>query len=213
MSKVSLQSIIEAVHDHLVDSLEGEYFVLHEEQSSLVHIDVHVLHPAPGRPYFVLLTSGMSLLPMKVPEGLEKFSRAEILLCLPPDWPLSRSNLGWREPSYFWPIQALKSCALYLHEHQTWLAYGHSVGLPTFGGANAHFEGVVFMPPNLGLPGFDRIAISRREYINVLAMIPMVNGELAFKLNHGIDALAGRFEAAGITELLIPDRPSICPDH
>jgi hypothetical protein len=45
--------------------------VYHELISDLVHIDIHHVAPDDERPFHTLVTSGMSDLPMTVPEGVE----------------------------------------------------------------------------------------------------------------------------------------------
>ena len=45
-------------------------FVLHEQESGTVHVDLHVVPPKPDRPCFTVLPSGMSDLDMHVPSGL-----------------------------------------------------------------------------------------------------------------------------------------------
>ncbi len=58
------------ITDHIKKYFGADFFVLHEKKSSTVHIDVHVVRPTATRPYFTLLTSGMSDLDMRVPMGL-----------------------------------------------------------------------------------------------------------------------------------------------
>jgi hypothetical protein len=66
-----------------------------------------------------LVTLGMSARPMNVPEGGEPYRFAELLIELPPDWPLSSDALG--DPNYSWPITWLRRIARYPHQNQTWL--------------------------------------------------------------------------------------------
>lgn len=75
--------------NHVQNHFGRTSFVLHEEKSATVHVDVHVVPPNADRPYFTLLTSGMSDLNMHVPEGLKEFELAEACLCLPSYWPLA----------------------------------------------------------------------------------------------------------------------------
>jgi hypothetical protein len=49
-------------------------FVLHEKKSAPIHVDVHVVPPKPSRPYFTILTSGMSDLDMHTPAGIPERS-------------------------------------------------------------------------------------------------------------------------------------------
>lgn len=69
--------------NHVQNHFGRTSFVLHEEKSATVQVDVHVVPPNADRPYFTLLTSGMSDLNMHVPEGLKEFELAEA--CLSPE--------------------------------------------------------------------------------------------------------------------------------
>ena len=64
--------------------------VFHELVSTLVHIDVHYIPPTEERPWKTLVTTGMSDLPMTVPDDASELAYAELLLCLPPEWPMER---------------------------------------------------------------------------------------------------------------------------
>src|SRR5262245_43817865 len=80
---------IEAISNHIETHLGKVAGVFHE-LSDLVHVDVHMVGPTQGRPYQYLVTSGMSDLPMAVPEGAEEWRYAELVVKLPPDWPLTQ---------------------------------------------------------------------------------------------------------------------------
>jgi hypothetical protein len=66
-----------------------------------------------------LVTTGMSDRPMTVPEGGEDYRFAELVMYLPPDWPLTAEAL--RNPNTCWPIGWLRRIARYPHENNTWL--------------------------------------------------------------------------------------------
>lgn len=67
----------------------------------------------------VLVTEGMSSLPMAVPAGAEEFQFAELVLRLPVDWPLDPKSLG--SPEHFWPVEWLRRIARWPHENHSWL--------------------------------------------------------------------------------------------
>lgn len=47
---------------------DDEIFVLDEKVSEIIHSDVYVVKPSDQRPYYILMTCGMSALPMTIPE-------------------------------------------------------------------------------------------------------------------------------------------------
>ena len=80
---------------HIGHHFGKQVIVLHEKVSPLVHVDVYVVQPSPDRPFFTLLTSGMSDREMCVPEGSEALAFLELTLGLPGDWPLRASDPRW----------------------------------------------------------------------------------------------------------------------
>ncbi len=104
----------------------GEGTVFHEIVSEYVHVDVHHCPPGPERPYHILVTTGMSDRAMITPEGCEDFSHCELLLALPPEWPLEQK--AFENERNFWPIRHLKQTARFPHVVETWLWYSHTVG-------------------------------------------------------------------------------------
>src|SRR5262245_42031267 len=99
-------SAIEAVEQHIERYIGKPENVFHELISDLVHIDVHVVAPTAKRNYYTLVTSGMSDRPMAAPPEMEDCKYAELLVCLPPDWPLSEKD--FKNNDNYWPIFWLK---------------------------------------------------------------------------------------------------------
>jgi Suppressor of fused protein (SUFU) len=187
-------------------------FVLHEKKSSTVHVDLHVVRPNHSRPYFTLLTSGMSDLDMHVPAGLEDLALAEVCLCLPGDWPLSMTDFGWRDPQYSWPIALLQRTARYVHRERTWFSWGHAVGSiehPEPIDAAARFTGFILLNPRTFPEGADKVTTEEDgRTVHFLAVIPLLPQEMQFAQELGSEALEERLNDAGVTELLNPQRQS-----
>lgn len=206
---------LKSISRHVEKYFGRDSFVLHEHESHTVHIDLHVVAPNAVRPHFTLLTSGMSDLDMHPPEGLENHALAELCLCLPPSWPLSMTNFGWREPNYFWPISLLKGAARFPHEHKTWFSRGHSLsGADGFipRQAAVGFTAVYFTIPQNFPDGADQLLTAEDgRSIQFLAAIPLFPQELAFKEKHGAEAFEEELQAAGINELVDPHRASVLP--
>lgn len=108
----------------------GERFVWHEIISEVVHIDIHVIYPTEERQYYVLYTTGMSDLPMTVPEDFTeeekaKWEYAELMILLPADWKIDKESL--KDEKWYWPIRAMKSAARYPHLCETWIGHCHDI--------------------------------------------------------------------------------------
>jgi hypothetical protein len=200
------------ITDHIQKYFGADFFVLDEKKSSTVHVDVHVVRPTPARPYFTLLTSGMSDLDMRMPKGLEDLALAEVCLCLPNDWPLAIDDFRWREPRYFWPIAILKQAAKYPHINQTWFSWGHTVGSaeqPEPFCAETRFTGLMFIKPATFPEGADAVETKDGRTIHYLGLIPLLEPEMKFKHKFDSDTLEEKLIAADITELLNSERSSV----
>ncbi len=200
------------ITDHIERYFGTDFFVLDEKKSSVVHVDVHVVRPTPTRPYFTLLTSGMSDLDMRVPEGLEDLALAEVCLCLPKEWPLAMDDFGWREPRYFWPIAILQQAARYPHINQTWFSWGHTVGSverPEPLHVETRFTGLILSTPATFPEGADTVETKDGRAIHYLALIPLLDQEMKFKQKFDSATLVEKLKEADVTELLNPKRSSV----
>jgi len=153
----------------------------------------------------------MSDLDMHTPDGFEDLALAELCLCLPADWPLSLTNLAWREPRYFWPINFLQQSARYPHRHKTWFSWGHVVeGLEYWLHADAgvNFTGMFLLKPQTFPEGADKLTMENGRKVYYLAIVPLLSREIAFDKNHDSSALEEKLFEAGVTELVNPQRES-----
>jgi Suppressor of fused protein (SUFU) len=124
--------------------------VLHEKESPDIHVDVYVVYPTPERNYHYLITSGMSEKPMPVPDGAADGRYSELILGLPPDWPLSME--AFSDEANYWPVRLLKGLARYAHDNKTWLYAGHSIlwsDPPKPFASNTRMAAVLLMRPRL----------------------------------------------------------------
>lgn len=197
----TLQAISEHVEKHI-----GEIdHVFHEIISDLIHLDVLVVKPTKERNYYTLVTSGMSDLPMTVPEGAEQFRFAELMLCLPSDWPVSSE--AFESMENYWPIYWLKFMARLPHEYQTWLYLGHTVpnGDPARPFAsNTQFSGMILAVPTIveDLKSFFTLNLPNGNEVHFYSVIPLYQEEMDLKLKHGTDALLEKLEKAGVNEIV-----------
>lgn len=197
------ESNLQAIDDHVAEHIGKIENVWHEIVSDIVHIDVHVVPPRPERPYYTLVTSGMSDLPMNAPEGAEDWKFSELMLCLPPDWPLTTE--AFKDERNYWPVRWLKTLARFPHEYETWLSVAHTIpnGEPPEPLAdNTAFAGFMLVPPLTTSVEFHELLVPPLRTIHFHALLPLTAAEMAFKLKHGADALMERLEKAKVTELI-----------
>jgi suppressor of fused protein SUFU len=201
---------IEAVEAHVERYIGPIDWVWHEVISDRVHLDVHVVEPTPKRPFVTLVTTGMSDRPMVVPpdSGLPEY--AELLICLPSDWPRSQHDLS--DERNYWPIRWLKTLARLPHDYDTWLGPGHTV--PNGDPAEPFADGVGFSAMLVTWPLLvEREAIEletkQGRRVALYSLLPLYADELELKLAQGTNALYDGFDRIGVTELVDPARPSV----
>lgn len=210
---VSMEAV-ERHMDHIFPNRGG--FVYHEILSDLVHIDVHILRPAGEGDCYVLYTTGMSDLPMHLPEEIadrEDLKYAELYMLLPGDWNVGEENRTAQDLPYesFWPIQMLKFLARFPHEYQTWLGWGHTIpNGPDYtpicegvGFGGAVLDQLTLVPP---------VKTEDGKEISMLMVVPAYKEEIEFKLKYGMEGLSDRFAERKLPLVLDIHRPNFCED-
>jgi len=198
-----------AVEKHFTRHVARERTVFHELTSTYVHVDVHVVPPTDSHPFWLLFTTGMSMRPMTVPDGVEANRFAELAMLLPPSWPQAIGS--WNSsPRWSWPVKWLVDLARLPHAKQTFLGFGHTV-------PNRHLlipiEGTKFcgvmIGPSLSLPDKAQKIRDRDEIIDLLTVWPIHIDEMFFKLARCAHELFACFEEVGVSDVVDPDRPSV----
>ena len=203
-------SSMEAISDHIEKHIGPIGNVWHEIISDLVHIDVHQVAPTEDRPYWTLITSGMSDRPMQAPAGREEWRYAELMLCLPKEWKLEQTD--FKDPANYWPIRWLKVLARFPHEYKAWLCWGHTMpnGDPAQPlHSSVPFDGVMLLRPQTVSKEFWRLKIREDKVIHFFSVIPLYPGEMSLKLKEGAEQLEKRFEKRKVSEIVDARRPDV----
>jgi hypothetical protein len=201
---------VQAIEDHIARHIGEVDSVYHEIVSDLVHLDVAMVPASADRSFQTMVTMGMSQRPMALPDEMRRAgvaARAELVALLPPDWPAT-------DPEHFWPLRMLKFVARIPHEYGTWVGAWHTIpnGDPPEPFAQGTALAGVMLAPSMRLPAeFGTLIRRNGEVIAFLAVVFLTADELAYKLEHGADALLDRLDAAGTSELLDASRPSVVP--
>jgi hypothetical protein len=179
--------------------------VFHEIASPDIHVDIAVIEPTHERNYYVLVTMGMGARKMDVPAELEglKLERAEILVCLPPDWNLD----DLEDEKWYWPLRWLKILARLPGDKSTWLGWGHTIpkGSPFAG--NTRLSAVMLIYPGaFGKKSFT-CKLPNGDEINFYQMLPLYSEEIEYKLDHDAEALL-ELMGGGELEYIRIDRKS-----
>lgn len=196
-----------------------EGFVFHELASDLVHIDVNIMRPTKQQDFYVVYTTGMSDLPMTLPDELaarEDLKYAELYLLLPGDWDLGGPNQSPGDLPYeqYWPIHVLKFLARFPHEYKTWLGWGHT--MPNGPDYTPFCDGVGFGGVVLSWCGSDgRLGgLEARDgrTLRFYGVVPAYKEEIEYKLKYGMEGLDKLFREKKLPMILDIRRPNLCPD-
>ena len=89
--------------------------VYRDYSSSGVHLDIAVIPPKIGKPFYTLVTMGMGAHKMTVPDRLKKIcgERTELILVLDKGWRLEEKSEEW-----YWPLHLNKFCGAILAESE-----------------------------------------------------------------------------------------------
>ncbi len=199
--------------DYHIDSFfsNEDVVVWRDKRNDDLRIDIFHIKPNEERNYNLLLTFGMSRLPMNVPVGMEAFRYGELAIILPEDWDLSAEGL--KDPDNYWPVLWLKNLARIPVQHNSWLCYGHSIpnGDPSKPIANTEFEGVVIMD-SITLPEeFQEMKLGE-DSLYIYTVVPVYPEEMEYKMKYKIDGLRDAFAEARIPDIVWVDRPTSVSD-
>jgi hypothetical protein len=199
----------EAIVRHISTHIGKPFNVYHEVVDGVL-LMIHMVAPTTERPFFTLVTSGMSDLPMHVPSGVSASHLAELLLCLPPDWPLDRASLT--NDRYFWPIRWLMLLANFPHYHDSRLGIGHTMPCmdpPQRLAPDTLLCGMLIFTPILLGKAVQYLQIDDHASITFYSVMPLYKEEMYLKLARGFDVLLARMAKGHLTELIDLQRPNL----
>lgn len=171
----------------------------------VVHVAIHVIRPTPKHPFTTLFTTGMSSLPMTVPGGKEGWKFAELMMRLPPDWPIPTSD------SHFtWPIEWMRKIAYFPHFNSTWLGGEHTIVStdepPIPLGPNTEQSCLLLLAD---FAGAGPLELHGGKRVHLYLMMPIYKEERDFEKQAGVVALLKMFRDQNIETTIAPHRPRV----
>ena len=197
----------EIIDKHLDDFFEetDEIVVLNEIETELIHSDIYIIRADENRRFNILLTCGMSDLPMSTTDDNDLFEYAELMMLLPEDWDFDSLN----DEKIYWPIRILKELSLIPYPDKTRLGFGHTFENDGEFAEEIGFNSVIIIDSFEMPPEFIKIE-SEDKVINILSVIPMYKEEFDFKNKFGIEKLLNNFEKFEIEEIVKIGRINTC---
>ena len=194
---------LEQISDHIERHLGPIETVFHELASDTVHIDVHWVKASEDFPFAQLITSGMSDLPMSVPDDSGVPRHLELVMTLPGDWRFDMES--FQDERWYWPVRLMKTLARLPHKHATWLGWGHTMpnGDPPEAFAdNTRLCGAILLSPVVSPEAFQTLRIDDNKEIHFLAVVPLYMEEMNLKLRSGAEALCERFAKHRLNDIV-----------
>jgi len=171
--------------------------IMHSTDVRAVHVDIYQFEPTPERPFWTLITSGMSNERQIELEDCEDgmAPRAEILM-------YAAEPQGWM-------FSVLKGLAEMPFDDNTCLHWGHTVpnGMPMTA-APSLLTSFLFVPPFCEPPEFNELEIDG-DNVDFLWMIPITEAEREFAIQHGSEKLYEKLEDADMPIAMDEQRKSV----
>jgi hypothetical protein len=212
MPQLAVADLNASIAEHIEQHVGAVHRVWHEINPGTVQVDVVQIAPTEERPFWTLITLGMSHQAMHTTDDAQDYSRAELMLCLPKDWPLEEHDL--RSEQHYWPIGLLKSLATLPFEHRTWIGPGHTIPnggeqLQPYTHSTAMCCTLV-LPPLFQLPEEMHLLTQPNgtavRFYNVWTLYAE---EVQWKIDHGLESLLDRMHKFGVTETVSSDRKNV----
>lgn len=201
----------EAISAHLDKSYSSEEItVFHEIFSPDLHLDVYFVQSEKHN-FNILLTAGMSILEMTVPNAVEKpqdYKFAELMLLLPKS--ITFGKITGDNPND-WLIAMLKEAARFPHHYDTWLAIGHTLqataDMEPYA-ENTNYTGVVILPSVTFGEEFTSVQVGE-NLINIYSVFPLYADEMNYKIENGYNALLDKLIEKNAQEIFDYNRANL----
>lgn len=191
-----------AVLEHIRAHVGAVETVFHEVESETVAIDIHHVPPAPDRDCHTLVTTGLSDQPMPEGAGVQY---GELVMCLPPDWPMDEEAL--EDDAKSWPLEMLRALGRLPYDHGVAFDFGlctDNLTLP-FAGA-AGFSAVLLAPPVTIPDAFWCLEAANGKVIDFFGIVMLYPRELECARYEGVVALARALDRLSVNELVAVGR-------
>lgn len=198
-----------------INAYFGRYTQLIHDDSGLDHpLSIAVIPPRVEHDYYTLVTIGLSLFPMNVPEELadSKLNRAELLINLPKDWKLSEQDR--LDNRWNWPIRMLLATAHFpIRDSQVWLGSRDTLGEEdaTPFDEGTKLNGSILLWPGVFSDASFSCVLPDEDEVNFYQVIPLYPEELHYKLEYGSDAFLDLCPDESL-EVINPQRLNVVTD-
>ena len=163
----------ETHYERFLGSIDHES-VHSDDNDGFVHIDVYTFAPSENRPFYTLITGGMSDARQNVPDRSIVSPRAELMLYADKPKP--------------WMFSVLTGLALMPFNRGTFLSYRHTIpnGMPMTS-VPSLLTNYLIGPPRFEPDGFTPMIIDD-DHVDILLLIPITDAERELAIRAGADS-------------------------
>ncbi len=200
---------LDVLEEHIKKHFGNFPTVYSETDPKDIRCDICIIPPTKERDYFTLMTMGMGAHRMNIPKQFSDNSsdRAELLICLPPDWKVGENTEEW-----FWPFSLLKGLSRLPINGDTWLGWGHSVDNMTPFAGSTRLCGSLLIHPEDVPKDADDCTLPNGDIVNFYEVIPLYRDEICFKSENGTKTLLERLHSHGVGHVVDVSRSSCCAE-
>lgn len=181
-----LDRLTGAIYDHLGRTIGPVSGVAYSTEPETLPISILHVPPEPHRRRHILVTAGMAARPMNPPPQAPGCRFAELMICLPEDWPVGPGMTD--DIREGWPLFLLRDIARMPHETKKWLWHAHTVrdtDPAAVHAPNTRLASVILDYPRSMPLGFERIRVDAQREVVIFNMIPTYPEECAYAMEHG----------------------------
>ena len=161
--------------------------VYRDYSSSGVHLDIAVIPPKIGKPFYTLVTMGMGAHKMTVPDRLKKIcgERTELILVLDKGWRLEEKSEEW-----YWPLHLMRDAARTLAEKNSCFGAFHLIDMNKYSQPLHKFCGAILAESEVDITDdMTPCVLTDGSRIKFLQFIPLFREELRYGRDHGGERL------------------------
>lgn len=179
--------------------------VIHEIVSPDIHLDVLVIPPAEGRPYYKLITEGAGAYKQNVPKECRKTvsEYAEYCIYLPADWKIDSDK-----PEDYWPIKMLKKIARLPIEENSWFGQGHTISWDADGEAfdsSTNLNSLIILSDKDDAGKDAKVRLSSGKQVTLYKLCPLYQEELDLITSEGWVAYVNKIPDEDLLDYKIID--------
>lgn len=170
--------------------------VFYEVIEDDIRMDIAVVAPTVDQNYYTLVTMGLGAWLMDVPKEMSEFGlwRAELVVCLPPDWKINDGDDRWH-----WPITWMKKTARHIIEKNDWVSWGKILVSDEPFVPEHNFNGTLFVYPEEFTDETSACELKDGTFVNFYQMIPLYKTETTFCQENGASALLAKIDEQSLS--------------